>query len=269
MTYLNNTTKYLLIIISLFLFHCSSSPTNNSNDDTVVIIEEEEDETFSTINLNIRIHLMKDIVMVHPTGTSMDSWVTPDQVRDIIIPELNAIWDQANIIWVIESIIEEEVVKGDNYQASLNYVVNAVRDSDGKADAARLPHLFSLMQPENMSKPEELGENLFHIYLFPFIGNTSQGNAMSGFNFHTVLGTWTNKHNNGGIPEKTLLVESQSAFDRGSLSRTIAHEVGHVLNLNHNECSYGCLMGGINSDGYTLTDDQKIKSRIEAFYRSI
>ena len=92
---------------------------------------------------------------------------------------------------------------------------------------------------------------------------------MAGFNYHSVVGTWTNKFNGGGIPEKTLLTENQSAFNRGSLSRTISHEIGHVLNLSHNECSYGCLMGGTESDGYFLTEGQVVKARIEAFNRKI
>lgn len=264
----NCFVKYGIIIIVLFNFSCSNSSINN-NGNEVETIEEQEEDTFSPINLNIRVHIMKDIVMIHPSGTVMDSWVTTEQVRETIIPEVNSIWQQAGINWVVESVIEEDVVKGGTYEEAINFLVNTIRNSNGNSDPERLPHLFSLMQPQYMSKEEELGKNLFHIYLFPFIGNTSQGNAMRDFNFHSVVGTWTNKHNGGDIPEKTLLTENQSTFDRGSLSRTISHEIGHVLTLNHNECAYGCLMAGTQSDGYFLTDDQKISSRTEAFNRSI
>ena len=260
--------KCFLIILALFIFTCSSNPTNN-NDDEEFQIPKETNETFLPINLNIRIHIMKDIVMQHSTGTSMDSWVTPEDIRETVMPEVNSIWEQANVKWNIESIIEEDVVKTSTYSESVNFLVNTKRNDNGNSDPTRLPHLFSLMQPQYMSKDAELGKNLFHIYLFPFIGNTSQGNAMRGFNFHSVVGTWTNKFNGGGIPEKTLLIENQSSFDRGSLSRTISHEVGHVLNLSHNECSNKCLMGGTISDGYLLNESQIIKARIEASNRRI
>ncbi len=253
----------------LLLFGCSNSDSTTINDDDPIIIDDDDDDTFSIIELNLRIHIMTDIVMTHSTGTAMNSWVASKDVEETIIPEINKIWEQAGVLWKIESIIEEDVVKGNSYEESINFIVHTKRDSNGNSDPARLPHLFSLMQPQNMSKEEELGKNLFHIYLFPFIGNTSQGNAMRGFNFHSVVGTWTNKFNGGGIPEKTLLTENQSSFDRGSLSRTISHEIGHVLNLSHNKCGFGCLMGGTESDGYFLSDDQKIKARIEAFNRSI
>lgn len=254
----------------IFLLGCSNNDSTTTNDDDSIIIEDDNnDDTFSIIELKLRIHIMTDIVMTHSSGTTMNSWVTPANVEQTIIPEINKIWEQAGIVWLIDSVIEEEVVKGSSYEESITFIANTKRDSNGSSDPARLPHLFSLMQPQNMSKEEELGKNLFHIYLFPFIGNTSQGNAMRGYNFHSVVGTWTNKHNGGGIPEKTLLTENQSAFNRGSLSRTISHEIGHVLNLSHNECSYGCLMGGTESDGYFMSDNQKFASRLEAFNRSI
>lgn len=249
-------------------FGCSNNNSTNDTNQTPIIIGE-TDNSLLTIELKLRFHIMKKIVMIHSTSTVMDTWVTPKIIEEEILPEINKIWEQAGIKWVIESIIEEDVVKTSKYEESIRFIINTQRDSNGNSDPARLPHLYSFMQPQYLSKEEEIGENLFHIYFFPFIGNTSQGNAMREFNFHSVVGTWTNKHNNGGIPEKTLVTENHNTFNRGSLSRTIAHEIGHVLNLNHNECSERCLMGGRNTDGYLLNDNQRIKSRLEAFNRSI
>jgi len=265
--FIKKTVYFFLCFV--LLFACSNNQTTSVNDDDPIVIDDNDNDRLPIIELNLRIHIMTDIVMTHSTGTTMNSWVTPKDVKETILPEINKIWEQAGIFWLIESIIEEDVVKGNSYEESINFIVNTKRDSNGSSNPARLPHLFSLMQPKNMSTEDELGRNLFHIYLFPFIGNTSQGNAMRDFNFHSVVGTWTNKFNGGGIPEKTLLKENQNVFERGSLSRTISHEIGHVLNLSHNQCSFGCLMGGKESDGYFLSDDQKIKSRIEAFNRSI
>ena len=247
-----------LILISLFFLGCSES---SDPVDPVYI-----DGYDSEYKLNLRVHIMTDITMSHTSGVSMGSWVTTDDVNQTIIPEVNAIYKQAKIQWLVESIVEEDVVKHGTYEESIAFIASTERDSNGNSDPARLPHLYNLMQPEHRSTSSELGTNLYHIYLFPFIGNTSQGNAMSGFGYHSVVGTWTNKHNRGGDPEKTLLIEDHVNFDRGSLSRTIAHEIGHVLQLRHNQCDFDCLMGG-DSDGYYMTADQVKTARLEALRR--
>ena len=254
--------SHLLILASVFFFSC----TDRASDIFPDTVADNDDKGKTIYELNLRIHLMRDITMNHSTGLPMDSWVSVSDVTDTIIVEINAIWQQADIHWLIESIIEEDVVKDDTYEESIAFIANTKRDSEGHSDPARLPHLYSLMQPQYMSTADEIGKNLFHIYLFPFIGNTSQGNAMRDFNFHSVVGTWTNKHNGGGIPEKTLLTENQNLFNRGSLSRTISHEIGHVLNLHHNECNSNCLMGG-GSSGYSLTDAQIAAARLAALDR--
>jgi hypothetical protein len=116
---------------------------------------------------------MKEIIMLHPSGVSVDSWVTPNNVRETFVSEMNAIWSQAKIKWVIKSIIEEDVVKNDTYQQAINCIANCGRNSDGESNPNRIPLLYSLMHQQYRSKPDELGKNLFQIYLFPFIGNTS------------------------------------------------------------------------------------------------
>ena len=256
------SSSRLLILVSIFFFSC----TDKANDVFPDIVADDANMGRTIIELNLRIHLMRDITMNHSTGLSMNTWVSVSDVSETIMVEINDIWQQANIHWLVESIIEEDVVKGDTYEESIAFIASTKRDSEGHSDPARLPHLYSLMQPQYMSTTDEIGENLFHIYLFPFIGNTSQGNAMRDFNFHSVVGTWSNKHNGGGIPEKTLLVENQNLFDRGSLSRTISHEIGHVLNLHHNECNVNCLMGG-GSSGYSLTEAQITAARLAALDR--
>jgi len=245
----------LLLLLSVAMAGCSD-PIRVLGDDEEIPVER------AVIALNLRFHIMMDITVMHSTGLSMDSWVTPSDVTEII-EEINAIWGQADIQWLVESIIEEDVVKGEAYEESIAFIASTGRDLGGRSDPARLPHLYSLMQPQHRSTAAESGGNLFHIYLFPFIGNTSQGNAMNGFGFHSVVGTWTNKHNGGGVPEKTLLTESHTAIVRGSLSRTISHEVGHVLDLGH-DCS-NCLMG---SSGYLLTGAQVATARAAALARS-
>ena len=217
----------------------------------------------SAIDLNLRFHVMQDDPWIHGSGNAMPSWVSEGDIVETLMPELNDIWQQAGIHWSIEKIIQEPVQTYDGYQDDVRYIVDSQRDSEGKSDPERLPRLYDLMQPDNRSSEEELDDNLFHIYIFPFIGNTSQGNAMSSFGWHSVVGSWSNKHNDGGIPEKTLMIEAQQNFVRGSLARTIAHELGHVLSLRH-DCEQ-CLM---HAQGYDINDTQIQTAREEGARRS-
>jgi len=221
------------------------------------------EDTSDEINLNLRVHLMRGTPWVHPTRVSMESWVTKQDVSDTIFPEINSIWSQANITWNSESIVEENIVVGSDYQTAVDYIVNSARDDEGVSDPNRLPYLYGLMQPDNRSSNAQLGTNLFHVYVFPFTGNTSQGNAMAGLGYHTVVGQWSNKHTDSESPEKMYLTEDHSKFVRGSLSATIAHELGHVVGLSHNECKK-CLM---SSSGYSMTDTQIETARAKATNR--
>jgi hypothetical protein len=216
----------------------------------------------SALNLNLRVHIMQSEPWVHRSDTSMASWVKSDVVTNEIIPELNSIWQVAGIVWHVENIIEEPIVTYWGYEEDIKYIVDSERDGMGRSDPARLPLLYNLMQPNYRSTNDVVDGNLFHIYLFPFIGNTSQGNAMGNFGWHSVVGTWSNKHNYGGTPEVTLLAEDKTNFVRGSLSRTIAHELGHVLSLKH-DCE-NCLMRG---KGYQMFQYQIDGSRNAAIER--
>ena len=237
------------IIIVLLLIGCNED--NNS-------LNAEEN-----IKLNIRVHLMESEAWIHPLGSEMNMWVTESDVRQTIIPEMNSIWSQAKIEWMVEGIINEPRVEYNGFEEDIEYIINSERDDEGRSDPARLPLLYNLMNPSYLSSEIELEKNLFHIYIFPFIGNTSQGNAMNPYGFHSVVGCWTNKHNRGENPEKTLLTEPQTEFVRGSLARTISHELGHVLGLSHS-CN-NCLM---YSRGYELNVAQIVISTEEARRRS-
>ncbi len=212
--------------------------------------------------LDLRVHLMRNVAM-NVQGVRMTTdHITPQDVESTIVPGMNQAWAPANIQFRLQkqNVIEEQVVKGRTYDADIACVQSAVRDGDGRADDARLPCLRRMMRPENMTQ----GDKLFHVYIFPFTGNTSQGNAMRAYNFHTVLGAFTNKYNGGGVPKKMPL----SGFGGiGSLARTAAHEQGHVLGLGHDSCEGSCLMNG--SAGSTLASQEVATARAEAQRRSI
>jgi hypothetical protein len=83
---------------------------------------------------------------------------------------------------------------------------------------------------------------MYHLYLFPYIGQALQGTARISGTF-AVIGVFSDKRPNKigfpklrphVIPEKSRPVLSPRNFpEDGSLSATIAHELGHNLSLKH------------------------------------
>lgn len=269
-----NLGKIISIVVSSLFFSCAIEFKNERKERT----EDESDQSSEVhrkddskeaprcqesdrIYLSLRVHLMRGVNMIHSGVSMTTSHITVDIVKNSIIPEVNNIYRSANIEFNSEGIIEEQVIKGENFLEDLQIVLNAKRDSNGRSDPNRLPPLYRMMDPKFRSQGSE-DDDLFHIYLFPFIGNTSQGNAMRGFGYHSVVGVWSNKHNNGGVPRKVNIVGANNN-GLGSLSRTIAHEQAHVLGLNHNDCTsteqLDCLMNG--SSGYDLTAGEVTKMR--------
>jgi hypothetical protein len=221
------------------------------------------------ISLNLRIHIMRDIAFqASSRGITMtNDHITPAIVKNELLPEVNKIWDPAGIVWTIESVIEEPANKPSDFEQLKAIVEHADRDEEGRSDSERLKPLYQFMNPQFMhANNHSAGKKLYHLYIFPFIGNRSQGNAMKSFDSRVVVASWSNKHNNGGIPFKRNNSEDHQACVIGSLGRTIAHELGHLLGMKHSDCKK-CLMAG--NCGYSITPDQIKTVRAEANKNSI
>lgn len=250
------------------------------------------------IRLPVRVHIMTDLAMPHtPTilagnrsgaaiiAATMTSWFTRDDVAPVF-SEVNLIWRQANIEFYVESIVEHQN-HGDT--DSIASVILVGRDQEGHADPSRIPKIYSCF---DASKHHSVIQNL---YFFPFTGNTSQGYAgipgRPGTPYldsnYVVVGIWSNKYTDGRAPYKTTIFERHPAllitnprasslepqsignfFERGSLGRTCAHELGHNLNLSHvSKSQSGRLMGGGSPQGYLLSADEIADARAAATIR--
>ena len=76
------------------------------------------------------------------------------------------------------------------------------------------------------------------------------------------------KFNRGSLSkQKFTLMERKQRFKIGSISRTLAHEVGHLLGLSHpdpkTQKKYGLVMGG-KKPGYEFTQEEMVLARKNA-----
>lgn len=210
------------------------------------------------ITIPLRFHLVSGMPMTK-SGVSMDSWVTRQDIEATIIKEVNRIWKPVGIKFQIESILESPAKDLPNKTKLLNAIVNAKRDAAGKSDPTRLKKLKKLIDWSKHST------DAVNIYLVPFLGETSQGNT-SRKQLRIYIGEWTDKVSRAQqAPEKAALLEPLP-YKKGSLSRTLAHELGHVLGLKHpdqkTQKAFGLLMGGKKkSYGFTAEEMQTARQQ--------
>jgi hypothetical protein len=203
--------------------------------------------------LRLRIHLTTGLSMTKK-GMNMSNWITPKMIEENVLPEVNRIWSQANIEWILDG-IQDCPTKDTNRDQVVAYVLATQRDSEGHGDPERIQKYLSILPIDQ----EE--DRVVNIYAVPYLGGTSQGNACKGARI--LLGEWTDKPSGGKLPpQKCLLVEPEP-FVKGSFGRTMAHELGHILGLHHpKEREAPQLMGG---GGYILTEEQKSTAREKAY----
>ncbi|MFZ9941030.1 MAG: alpha/beta hydrolase fold domain-containing protein [Luteolibacter sp.] len=208
------------------------------------------------LTLPIRFHLTEGAQM-NLKGQAMDMWVTPEDIERRVLPEVNRIWRQANIQFVIERCESESLLSPLDRDALIRSVEQSKRGDTEDRETGRIASITKLLDPAQRH-PTAL-----NVYLLPFIGSTYQGYATLGGK-HAVIGVWSDKASNGKKPPvKALLVEPEP-MKVGSLARTIAHELGHNLGLKHPPKDLPNptprLMGG-RIQGYELTAAEIKKAR--------
>jgi hypothetical protein len=194
------------------------------------------------IVLPVSFHILKGGDMVKE-GLVMDTWVSCMDVP-VLMAEINRIWQPAKVKFELER-CKDVFVLGADYQSSL---IQTITESE-KDDEDRAGAVWSLEESLGVYRGNSL-----NVYLYPFMGSNTQGIARIGGN-KAIIGVWSDKHVKG-LPVKSLLIEDASSMDKGSIARTIAHELGHNLGLIHPKDGvedFPRLMGG-EFPGYGLTD---------------
>ncbi|MGE0682779.1 MAG: hypothetical protein AB7P69_17985 [Candidatus Binatia bacterium] len=193
-------------------------------------------------------------------GLAMQSWMTENDIEKTILPEVNRIWRAAGVTFTLEKVIDGSALSPPDQRQLLDDIVSAHRNHKGKSDPQRIKKLSRLIDFTSESPVS------IHIYLVPYLGETSQGHTQRRHR-RIFIGQWSDKASKAREkPERVLLTEERP-FQQGSLSRTVAHELGHVLGLKHphkaTQTVFGLLMGG-KRPGYSLTPQEIEQARRQA-----
>ena len=205
------------------------------------------------IELPLEIYIIEGAPVVI-RGNRLESWISKDDVVETILPEVNRIWRQADIRWKLRKVVTHRIEPGPA-QAELTHVMSGFR-----RDLSREYFIEHRRSLKRFASRIIEGRFPYRLFVIPYLGSTLQGIAMPGRKY-AYLGSWTDKPSKGrSAPQKVKLREAEPFFV-GSIARTAAHELGHLLGLRHRRCFVECLMGGSTPQGYLLTDKQVQRAR--------
>lgn len=211
------------------------------------------------LRIPLTIHLVDDLIITKD-GLSLRNWVTSSDIKTQVLTEVNRIWKPASITFYIKGISTHASLQPEDRKRRLEYLAAAHRDADGTSDRQRIKQLDGLID-WSQHDPSSI-----NVYWVPYLGETSQGNA-SPKKRRIYMGQWSDKPSRGTRPPQRRKLVELGPLEEGSLGRTLAHEIGHILGLKHPEKSrqkvFSRLMGGKQA-GYGLTDKEIQKARQKA-----
>ena len=195
------------------------------------------------INLDIKFFVVSNIT-IYKKNIKMQSWIEEDHARSLvqcinnifyagfkegaIAGGLNFVLKSFNSIQISDTKLQNELLK------YIRYFSRAPVGSFKQNKKMRRKAFISIFGKE-LIRQNDLTNDI-HVYILPFIGDKYQGSATFSrkwpYKKDIFLSDWTNRNSDNGKPRKRNLLPEVMT---NSMCKTLGHEMGHVLNLEHHK----------------------------------
>lgn len=224
---------YICVCVLVILF-CAYMASHNNDDEGFV----------SYIQVPLKVHVIRNMNMVWDSENSLESWISLDEIRTIIESANTKFFRKYGIEWILQEpdVVEESLGSSTDIQNVLEELVSLKRvnpadfeDDENsyvqanKADTTKREAIYKqLIQNTN----GEVADGVTNLYFMTFTGNTRQGKFINnGYTPYVVIGQWSNKLGGENSAPIKRVLDAETPVS--SITYTVAHELAHVLGLNH------------------------------------
>ncbi len=194
-----------------------------------------EKATVTDARVRTVVHVLRRFSLTTSSGLVMNNDHVTASNLSTALANANSLWKQPALQSVVmnASVVEESPLNLSSMQTLKKTILATTRDDS----SASFDAYWKLLDPSKRTDSKAL-----HIYIVPFYGQTLQGVtrlSSSADRRGIIIGSWSNK-DGGGTPEKRSITAPPTC---ASFPRTLAHEFGHALTLQHSDCT-DCIMKG-------------------------